>query len=110
MIKNTNKADCFAYIDPPYPDTDQYYENKFTKEDFNNLLKALKDYKGKFMLSCYLKDWMCIEKDWCLKHKNTIMHLHPSLQTESSKKRVETIIMNYKPVMNYEFNYELLEL
>jgi len=61
-IKNNEKV--FLYLDPPYSDTEQKYKNKFLQEDFDKMLNLLKEFKGKFMLSCYEKNIKEKQENW----------------------------------------------
>jgi DNA adenine methylase len=54
-----NRFDCneaFFYVDPPYIGRDQGHYKGYTENDYENLLKALSNIKGKFLLSSYSSD------------------------------------------------------
>lgn len=50
IIKRYDKKDTLFYLDPPYFGTERYYKTDFETEH-NNLANALKNIKGKFLLS-----------------------------------------------------------
>jgi DNA adenine methylase len=53
IIKSRDVPDGFFYLDPPYVGADQGHYDGYTQEDFNLLLEALTNLKGKFLLSSY---------------------------------------------------------
>jgi len=53
IIKTWDTEETFFYCDPPYYQTEYYYDVPFKKEDHERLLKILKQTKGKWMLSGY---------------------------------------------------------
>lgn len=53
IINSRNHEDSFIYCDPPYFNSDCGHYDGYSKQDFENLLIALRDSKGKFLLSSY---------------------------------------------------------
>lgn len=94
VIKYWDREGSFFYLDPPYPETDQGHYSGYSINHFNGLLSLLKNIKGKFLLSCYLKDGMNLCPSWATSHKNvksTVKQKASGKETE----RTETLIYNY---------------
>lgn len=53
IIKSRDVPDGFFYLDPPYVGADQGHYDGYTQTDFDELLGALENLKGKFLLSSY---------------------------------------------------------
>lgn len=53
IIKSRDMDNSFFYCDPPYYNSDMGHYDGYTLDDFENLLKALSQIKGKFLLSSY---------------------------------------------------------
>lgn len=53
VIQSRDEKWSFHYIDPPYVESNQGHYAGYTHDDFEALLNALVDLKGKFLLSCY---------------------------------------------------------
>jgi DNA adenine methylase len=52
LIKQYDRPESFFYCDPPYYDTEDYYEDVgFTRKDHERLANALCNMQGKFLLS-----------------------------------------------------------
>ncbi len=51
LICQYDRVDAFFYCDPPYYDTESYYEAEFSESDHIRLRDCLADIKGKFLLS-----------------------------------------------------------
>ena len=100
VIKTLDSDKAFFYLDPPYPTTDQKpYKNKFTENDFNNLLSVLIELKGLFALSFYDFDGSNIPKNFNIVKKrtlNTVITKHSHLAEKGLNLREETLITNYK--------------
>ena len=91
IIKEQDKKDAFFYLDPPYPETYQKHYKGYSMQDFNKLTSLLKTIKGKFLLSCYLKEGMNLDKNWIIKSKT----LNKKLSRLKATKRTEALIKNY---------------
>lgn len=53
IIKRYDAPQTFFYCDPPYPGTAQGHYSGYTVDQFNNLIDALDNCQGSYMLSCY---------------------------------------------------------
>jgi DNA adenine methylase len=62
VIRQWDSPQTFFYCDPPYPGTDQGHYEGYTIEDFANLVKALDNCQGSFILSNYEQPGIPI--DW----------------------------------------------
>lgn len=51
LISTYDRPDALFYLDPPYHETEKYYNERFTIEDHRRLRDVLGDIKGKFVLS-----------------------------------------------------------
>ncbi|MHC1722426.1 MAG: DNA adenine methylase [Aminipila sp.] len=51
LIKVYDRQGALFYLDPPYVETEKYYDGEFTLEDHIRLRDTLKNIKGKFILS-----------------------------------------------------------
>ena len=58
MINKFDSNVSLFYLDPPYPETTQLYQDQFSMDDFNEMTKRLKSIKGRFLLSFYKKEGM----------------------------------------------------
>lgn len=89
---------CFHYLDPPYPGTDQGKHHKFNWEDFEQLLTWCTACNGKFMLSNYnspLLDQFIESNGW---YKREIIHeLKAARKGGTQTHKVEVLAMNYNP-------------
>lgn len=61
---------CF-YLDPPYPATDQRYNNQYSVEDYCKLCEKLKTIEGCFLMSNYENDFFDYPDDWMIERKET---------------------------------------
>ena len=92
IIKALDNKNAIFYLDPPYPETEQSgYSHQFTKDDFNKLVEQLKTIEGKFILSCYKKDWMTFPKNW----KTEYQVIGISRTEGPVGRRTECLIQNY---------------
>ena len=97
IITQNNKDYSFFYLDPPYPETDNrtYNLKSCPKRHFKNLIQVLKTIKGKFLLSCYKKDWMKIDPSWKIYEKKTTNCISIRDYKTANRKRTECLIKNY---------------
>lgn len=51
LLRTYNRVDSLFYLDPPYYDAEKYYPDRFQPEDHIRLRDALRQLKGKFLLS-----------------------------------------------------------
>lgn len=94
VIKSRDFEDAFHYVDPPYYNSDMGHYDGYTIEDFQMLLNALSEVKGKFLLSSYPSDilkkytkqfgWYQIEID-----KRVSI-------SKKGKRKTEVLTANYK--------------
>lgn len=56
VIKSRDTANTLFYCDPPYYNSDCGHYDGYSIDDFEGLLKALSEIKGKFILSSYPSD------------------------------------------------------
>lgn len=95
LSRDTKKS--FFYCDPPYFNSDCGHYDGYSKQDFENLLQALSQLKGKFLLSSYpsdiLKEYQ--EKNgWCQKSVEQIVSVANN-NGKTGKKKLEMITANY---------------
>ncbi len=98
VIKSRDRADSFFYCDPPYYNADMGHYDGYTLSDFEGLLKALSEIKGKFLLSSYPSDvltqytqahgWRTVEYSYkVVAGKN---------DSKRERKKVEVLTFNYE--------------
>lgn len=92
LIISQDKEKTLFYLDPPYYETEKYYQNvDFKKEDHVRLYNLLKNVKGKFILSYNDCDYIReLYKDYNIKEVCRFNNL--SFKTKEFK---ELIITNY---------------
>jgi DNA adenine methylase len=95
FIKKHDTENTFFYCDPPYPETVQKHYSGFSLQDFNELCELLKTIKGKFILSCYIKDGMNIDKNWNLKIIEVTGAVKKVMEGEFRKKIQEVLFYNF---------------
>jgi len=97
VISSRDSEDSFAYVDPPYIDSNQGHYGGYTHEHFRRDLDALVAMKGKFLLSTYPSDILSeyIEKNgWYSKEID--MPLSASYNGSIKRRRkVEVLTANY---------------
>ena len=96
LIENFNSKDMLFYIDPPYPESVQYYQHTFNKEDFIKLIDVLKKTESKFLLSCYELDWMPFAKEWNKFYLKVNVHINHHVD----KERTECLVTNFETQKN----------
>lgn len=94
LIGQYDRDDAFFYCDPPYYDTESYYEAAFTETDHIRLRDCLAKIKGKFLLSyndCpYIRD---LYKDYfieAVERQNNI-----AMRYDGDSQFQELLISNY---------------
>ena len=104
FIKKFDKEYTFFYLDPPYPGADQksYGKYIYTQKDFNNLIEVLRNIKGKFLLSCYKRDWMKLDGFYTDKKLVSTMMLSRLTGDNSKISYIDSIRKEYL-ISNYEF-------
>lgn len=96
VIANTDSAESFFFVDPPYYNADMGHYDGYTEADFIKLLELLPTIKGKFLLTTYPSEilkqyserfgWNTIENVMFLSSSNT-----------AGKTKNEVFTLNYKP-------------
>ena len=97
ILKKHNTKDTFAYLDPPFVDSENVYKanNGINPEKVCN---ALRDFKGKFLLSYGNHPDVkkaCAEFD--IQKIDTKYELQRTRRNNKQKKVKELLISNYKP-------------
>jgi len=98
LIQARNRPECFFYIDPPYPETNQGHYKGYNMDDFEQLLQTLVQIKGKFMLSCFWNKTIekyANEYDWIVETFNQPLSAKKTLLGQKRKTKTECIIRNY---------------
>lgn len=96
IIRSRDTINSFFYCDPPYFNSDCGHYNGYNEQDFENLLIALSNIKGKFLLSSYpsplLKKYVKAE-GW---HQCSIEQ-KVTINTKSGyqKRKIEILTANY---------------
>ncbi len=92
LIKTYDREKALFYLDPPYYETEKYYDVSFTEQDHIRLRNALEDIKGKFILSYneseYIRD---LYSDF---HIIPVERQHNLVSKSVSDKYKELIIKN----------------
>ena len=102
VIRQYDSPNTLFYLDPPYPESDQGHYEGYTMKNFNDLLELLNNIKGKFLLSCFIKKDMNINKNWIKSYKTRTLHLANTRTQETNKPenrkflREELLLSNYK--------------
>ncbi len=95
VIKTYDTSESFFYIDPPYPGSNQGHYGGYSIDDLTELLKLLREIKGKFLLSNYpqeIIDVYCKLNDW--KQSSFKMVLCAS-KKDVKRKKIEVLVANY---------------
>jgi len=98
LITNYDREESFFYCDPPYVSTESYYKNikTFDLDDHKRLYRALKQIRGKFLLSYndtpFIRD---LYKDFTIIESGEIQYTLGKNVYGKSKKVRELFIMNY---------------
>lgn len=96
IIRSRDRVDSFFYCDPPYYNSDMGHYDGYSLNDFTELLDALSNIKGKFMLSSYPSP---ILKDYTKRHgwttKTFDSKVSVNAKAGNQKTKTEVITMNY---------------
>lgn len=96
VIRSRDSAGSFFYCDPPYYNSDCGHYDGYSLEDFENLLKALSEIKGRFLLSSYPSPVLmeAVKRNgwhlWSLEQKVTV-----NAKSGYLKRKVEVLTANY---------------
>lgn len=109
LIKQYDRPEAFFYCDPPYYNTEDYYEDVgFTKKDHERLAASLGGIKGKFLLSyndcseirdLYAKPGITIE--------STSRLSNIAQRYEGGKQYAELLIANYDTMERLEASRQI---
>lgn len=94
LLAHLDSEETFYFIDPPYVGANQGHYSGYTQTDFNLLLNALSNLKGKFLLTTYPNselDRFVENLSW---HKKELLLSNSASPT--SKKKIEVLTTNYK--------------
>jgi DNA adenine methylase len=93
IIKLRDREETFFYADPPYIDSAQGHYGGYTHQDFENLLEALTQIKGKFLLSSYPSE---ILDKFTQKHGwQQIKIEQKTMASKTRKPKIEVLTANY---------------
>lgn len=98
VILSRDSKETFAYVDPPYIDTDQGHYGGYTEKHFKEDLEALASMKGKFLLSSYPSD---ILTEYINKHGWKTIHIDKMLSASNGataskrSRKVEVLTANF---------------
>lgn len=96
LIRQYDREDAFFYCDPPYVETEGYYEVVFREADHNRLYRTLKETSGKWMVS--YNDCPFIRELYDGYHIHTVSRISNLAQRyEDGAQYPEVIITNYAP-------------
>ena len=98
-----DNKEVLMYLDPPYPSTQQAYDNQFTMESFNQMLIKLYDAKFKWLLSFYEKEGMHLQH-FKIDPKFTFLYKKTTCTSQYSRSspfknkgnKKECLLINYK--------------
>ena len=92
IIRSRDTAQTLYYCDPPYVGTDQGHYDGYSKDDYEQLLRALAQIEGKFLLSSYRSDSLrhaVAEHDWYS------VEIEMPKAVSRGKTKVEVLTANY---------------
>jgi len=95
VIESRDTPDTFFYCDPPYFNANMGHYGGYSRQDFTNLLNALANIKGKFLLSSYPSDLL---KEYTQKQgwKTFVIHRKLGMRKEEERNKTEVLTMNYE--------------
>jgi len=99
VLASRDAIDAFAYVDPPYIDSDQGHYGGYTHEHFRRDLDALSTFKGKFLLSSYPSDILdeYVKKyGWYQQTFEKTLSASNGAVVKSRRKKIEVLTANYK--------------
>ena len=92
IIRSRDTAQTLYYCDPPYVGTDQGHYDGYSKDDYEQLLRALDQIEGKFLLSSYRSEslsWAVTEHGWYS------VEIEMPKAVSKGKTKVEVLAANY---------------
>jgi len=97
LIKSCDFESAFFYCDPPYYNADMGHYGGYTLANFEELLQALSEAKGKFLLSSYPSDILSKYKKQFGWHQFEVEQAVPI--SKKGKRKIEVLTANY-PIKN----------
>lgn len=96
VIDRCNDKQSFIYCDPPYINSDQGHYEGYSSTDYEQLLKRLAKFKGKFLLSSYPSTLL---SKYIKKYKWKFKRVKKAVAVTklTDKQKIEMIVMNYDP-------------
>jgi DNA adenine methylase len=97
IIRSRDYPGAFIYCDPPYYNSDCGHYDGYTREDFEELLKALSLMQGKFLMSSYPSDILkeyTKENGWYTKTLEQAVSVANGTGSPG-KKKIEVLTANY---------------
>lgn len=97
IINSRDYKDAFIYCDPPYFNSDCGHYDGYSKQDFENLLQALSDIDGKFLMSSYPSDILqeyTKQNKWFTKSIEQKVSV-ANATSKPGKKKIEVLTANY---------------
>lgn len=120
LIKLKDTPSTFFYCDPPYVSSQQGHYEGYTEADFINLLNALQNIQGKFLLSSYPEkillqyredmgvDKMGEERGW--RWKDMESRVFVTGKREGDKKKIECLTWNFEEPSQQGMLFETEEM
>lgn len=101
LIELKDHEETLFYLDPPYSSSDCGHYKGYTLDDFEKLLKLLKNIKGKFILSSYPEEILLKYREECGWQSRDIKQIvNVSGKREGTKFKTECITYNFLPPNN----------
>lgn len=96
VIDRCNDKQSFIYCDPPYINSDQGHYEGYSSTEYEELLKRLSKFKGKFLLSSYPSTLL---SKYIKKYKWKVKRVKKAVAVTklTDKQKIEMIVMNYNP-------------
>ena len=98
VIASRDTKESFAYVDPPYIDSNQGHYGGYAEEHYRRDLDALASMKGKFLLSSYksaILDEFTKEHGWYTIEKEKVLSASNGANLKKRKTKVEVLTANY---------------
>lgn len=98
VIKSRDSEDAFAYVDPPYINTNQGHYGGYEETHFKRDLNALANMKGKFLLSTYPSDMLnefIKEHGWHTVEHEKMLSASNGAKLKTRKRKIEVLTANY---------------
>lgn len=94
VILQNDSEDTFMFVDPPYFNSDMGHYGGYREADFERLLNALSDVKGRFILTCYPSELLDVflkrNAHWTAEFKEMAKSAG-----SKGKRKTEVLVRNY---------------